>query len=413
MQYPHVYSIAETDRWCRRAGTETHEIARIWFTQTGVWQPRHDAVALTANLYQDPRMQYYFSEARQRVLCGAPYDGMWWDLIFYDDALAVDPPSTNPTATYFSGPGLVTMREDWSDDALFAVFVAGEGISRRYEDANSFLLHRMTDVIPHAGARIRNNADNDKHHWYHVRSIAKNTLKIFDPNESFDIESGGLIGALHSGQKLVDSDNFGGQLFETPISAYEDCFSTGGCGSGVARYDCSAYPLGVCEVANVVKYEHVPGAYTYAVGDGAAAYTRKIDYFEREFLYLRPDVVVVFDRVQTADPSYRKVWTIHTSPEPVGSTAPVTARHGLRRYADESLVTIAHPETVTYLDVLLPQENQVTIRGGDTVLASAPLRSGEPISVGAGTGIRYPSLVGAVRHRERRAGHGHHRGGCG
>ncbi len=382
MQYPHIASPAETDRWCRRAGTELHEIARIWFTQTSQWQPFDDAIALTAYLYQDPRMQYYFSEGRQRLLCNDAYDGMWWDLIFYDDGLAIDLPASNPTAAYFSGPGLVSMREDWSNDSLFAVFVAGEGISRRYEDANSFLLHRKTDIIPHAGARIRFNADNEKHHWYHVRSIAKNTLKIFDPNESFDIESDGAIGVLHSGQPLVDSDNFGGQIFETPISANEGCFSTDGCGSNVARSNCSAYPLDVCETANVIKYEHIPNAYTYAVGDGAAAYTRKIDYFEREFLYLRPEVVVVFDRVQTVDPSFRKVWTIHTSPEPVGSTTPISTNHGMRRYANESQITISHPDTVTYLDVLLPQANRVTIRGGDTLLTSAPLRPGQPISAG-------------------------------
>jgi hypothetical protein len=383
MQYPHIYDYAETDRWCRRAGTETHEVARIWYTQTGSSQPKHDAVALTANLYQDPRMQHYFSQGRQRVLCDYAYDGMWWDLVFYDDTLAVEPPSTNPTATYFSGPGLVSVREDWSNDALFAVFVAGEGISRRYEDANSFLLHRKTDIIPHAGARIRFNDDNYKHHWYHVRSISKNTIKVFDPQESFDVETGGTIGPLHSGTPLVSSDNFGGQLFETPISAYEGCFSAGGCGSGVARYDCSAYPLGVCEVANVVKYEHVPGAYTYAVGDGTAAYTRKIDYFEREFLYLRPDVVVIFDRVQSVDPSYRKVWTIHTVPTPAGSTTPISTSHGMRQYQNEAHVTIEHPETVTYLDILLPRQNRVTIRGGDTILSQGqPLRPGEPITSG-------------------------------
>ncbi|MDY7076498.1 MAG: hypothetical protein SXV54_06185, partial [Chloroflexota bacterium] len=349
MQYPHVYSYVEADQWCRRADTELHEVARIWFTQTGSWQPKHNAVALTANLYQDPRMQYYFSEGRQRVLCNYAYDGMWWDLIFYDDSLGIEAPSTNPTAMYFNGPGLVSMREDWSNDATFAVFVAGEGISRRYEDANSFLLHRKTDIIPHAGARIRFNDDNDKHHWYHIRSISKNTLKIFDPQESFDIETDGTIGPLHSGQQLVSTDNFGGQLFETPISVYEGCFSSGGCGSNVSRYNCSAYPLGVCEVANIVKYEHLPGAYTYGVGDGTPAYTRKIDYFEREFLYLRPDVVVVFDRVQSVDPSYEKVWTIHTVPPPSGSTTPVTTAHGMRQYENETLVTIDHPETVTYL----------------------------------------------------------------
>ena len=379
LQYPHHSSFADTDRWCRRAGTETHEGARIWFTRTGAWQPLHDAVALTANLYQDPRMQHYFSEGRQRVLCGPPYGGMWWDLIFFDDALATDPPATNPTAMYFNGPGLVSMREDWSNDALFAVFVAGEGISRRYEDANSFLLHRKTDIVPHAGARIRFNADNDKHHWYHVRSICKNTLKVFDPAETFDIEPGGAVGSLHSGPPLVASDNFGGQIFETPISAYDGCFSTSGCGSGIARYDCSGFPLGVCETADVLRFEHVANEYTYTVGDGAAAYTRKIDLFEREFVYLRPDVVVVFDRVRSVDPSFVKSWTLHTVPKPVASTTPIDTGLGMSRHLDEGRITMDHPLTVTSLDILLPQSNRTTIRGGDTILGRGPLRGGQPI----------------------------------
>jgi hypothetical protein len=379
LQYPHVADYTATDRWCRRAGTETHEEARIWFTQTSSWQPLHDAVALTANLYQDERMQYYFSEARQRVLCGPPYDGMWWDLIFYDDALGIDPPASNPTAMYFNGPGLVSMREDWSNDALFTVFVAGEGISRRYEDANSFLLHRKTDIVPHAGARIRFNPDNNKHHWYHVRSICKNTVKVFDPDESFDIEPGGSVGPLHSGTPLVASDNFGGQIFATPISAYDDCFDTSGCNSGIARYDCSNYPLGVCETANVLKFEHVPGEYTYTVGDGAPAYTRKIDLFQRELVYLRPDVVVVFDRVRSVDPSFRKVWTLHTVPPPVASTGPVLTGLGMSAHDNEAHITMDHPLTVTYLDVMLPQSNRVTIRGGDSVIGRGPLGAGQPI----------------------------------
>ncbi|HRF47602.1 MAG TPA: hypothetical protein PLC98_08265 [Anaerolineales bacterium] len=381
LQVPHWADYAETDRWCRRAGTETHEIARIWYTRTGADQPNPDAVALTAWLYRDPRMQYYFSEARQRELCGAPYDGMYFDLIFHDDGLGSAAPSSNPTAMYFNGPGLVSMREDWSNDALFAVFVAGEGISRRYEDANSFILHRGVDLIPHAGARIRFDADNEQHHWYAVRSLSKNTLKIFDPLERFDIGAGGVVGALHTGPPLVPSDNFGGQLFETPISATDGCFSTDGCGSAVARNDCSAYPLGECEVADVTRFEHVPGLYTYSVGDGAAAYTRKIDYFEREFLYLRPDVVVVFDRVRSVDASYRKVWTIHTVPPASGSGTPTATDLGMRQYTNERAMTITDPQTVAYLDVLLPTQNTVTIRGGDTVLTQGqPLRPGQPIA---------------------------------
>jgi hypothetical protein len=170
-------------------------------------------------------------------------------------------------------------------------------------------------------------------------------------------------------------------MFETPISAYEDCFSSDGCGSNVARYDCSAYPLGVCEVANVIKYEHVPNAYTYSVGDGAAAYTKKIDYFEREFLYLRSDVVVIFDRVQSVDPNFRKVWTVHTVPPPIGSTTPVSTNLGMRQYVNERHVTINAVETTAYLDTLLPQQNKVTLRGGDTLLTQGQaLRPGQPIT---------------------------------
>jgi hypothetical protein len=220
--------------------------------------------------------------------------------------------------------------------------------------------------------------------------MCKNTLKIFDPAESFDIQSGGTVGPLHSGPALVASDNFGGQVFETPISAFDGCFSTSGCGSGIARYDCSAYPLGVCETANVRRFEHVPDGYTYTVGDGAAAYTRKIDLFERELVYLRPDVVVIFDRVRSVDPSFTKVWTLHTVPRPVASTSPVATGLGMRRHLDERLISMDHPLTVTYVDVLLPRHNQTTIRGGDTVLGRAPLGPGQPIAGAAVQGLDVP-----------------------
>jgi hypothetical protein len=182
---------------------------------------------------------------------------MFWELIYFDDQLSSSPPKENPTAMYFSGPGIVTMRSSWNDDASFGVFMAGEGISRRYEDANSFLISRKTEVISHAGARIRFNDDNTKHHWYHIRSASKNTLKIFDPDESFDINADGTTGELHSGQRLVDSDNLGGQIFEISPSSEDGCYNTyAQCNSGQKRNG-QAFPLDIYETANIIKFEHV------------------------------------------------------------------------------------------------------------------------------------------------------------
>lgn len=376
MSYPHAGSSYETDQWCRRAGTESHILARIWNTQTDwIDQPRHDAVALTSWLYGDGRMQHYFREGRQRPLCGSPYDGMYWDLLFHDDDLEPVSPELDPAATYFSGPGLVSMRTDWSNDAAFGVLIAGEGISRRYEDAGSFLIHRRTDVFPHGGARIRNNPDNAKHHWYHIRSISKNTIKVFDPDECLSIDENSERGPLHTGPPLVDSDNMGGQMFEMSIAA-EDLEYPTWFTEQPSRTSNPTHPLGLYETANIVRFEHVEGDWSYAAADATAAYTRKIDFFEREFLFLRPSTFVIFDRVRTADPSLRKVWVVHTVDEPASGCTLSDSDLGMRAWDDCSTIEIPDPENVTYLDALLPSSNRVEARGGDTVLGAGPLPLG-------------------------------------
>jgi PKD repeat protein len=388
MQYPYSFTHYDADQWCARSGTESHQLVITWNTLTSYFtQPRMDTVFPLAAIYRDKRMQYYANEGANRELCGAPYDGMYWNLVFFDDSLAEEAPSTNPTAIYFNGPGLVSVRSDWTNDAMFGVILAGEGISRRYEDANSFLLGRKTHVVVQGGARIRGNPDNEKEHWFAIRSASKNTMKIFDPQESFDISPiSGITGALHSGTLLVPSDNLGGQIFETSPSINDGCYyapdgNTGSCAAPLSRRG-NAFPLGVYEKANVTKYEHDPIAgYTYAVGDGTAAYTKKIDFFEREFLYLRPDTLVIFDRVKTVDPAFKKVWTIHTVDEPVTSGTVFETGLGMKSYQNTNLTVISNPVNITYLDSLLPKSNKIIIRGGDTkLIKDRPLNSGVGIS---------------------------------
>ncbi|MBN1674700.1 MAG: hypothetical protein JXR37_26890 [Kiritimatiellae bacterium] len=352
----------------------------IWSTQTDwMMSPARDFLALTAWKYQDPHMQYYADRWRKEInVYGYDYytTAIWWMLLFYDDSLAIAPPASQPTSRYFSGPGLVPMREHWNQDAAFAVFVAGEGISRRYEDANSFVLHRNGPVVVHAGARIRFNDDNNKHHWYHIHSISKNTMKIFDPAECFDVDNEGRITSLHSGTPLVDTDNMGGQLFEVGTSPQSGTYVAGSDGAREFRSS-AAFPLGIWNTADIRKYEHVADSHTYAVGDASDAYTRKIDFYEREFVYLRPDAFVVFDRVTSADPAFVKAWNIHTVDEPVSSDPPTQTGQGMNRYADARQFTLVHDGNVTDLHLLVPVTNTVTVRGGDTILTTGrPVRSG-------------------------------------
>ncbi|MFT5249883.1 MAG: hypothetical protein ACI93P_001617 [bacterium] len=357
-------------QWCRKAETSYRTTAQIWNTQTSsVSQPNKNTTAVTAFLYQDPKMQYFVKNGIQKELCGAPYNGLFWELIYYDDTLTSSPPKDQlETSAYFSGPGIVTMRSSWDKDATFGVFMAGEGISRRYEDANSFLISRKTEVIPHGGARIRFNEDNMNHFWYHIRSASKNTLKIIDPNESYDILTDGSIGPIYSGTKLVSTDNLGGQIFETIPSSKNGCYNVyQRCNKGKTRNG-DAFPLGIYETANIIKYEHKEGSYTYSVGDASAAYSKKVEYFEREFLFINPDIFVIFDRVKSINPSFKKIWTIHTVDQPVVNSPYTHRAMGLSRYKDFKTASISHPKNHTYIDTLLPKRNIATIRGGDTTL---------------------------------------------
>lgn len=374
MSYPHLGGVKITrNQWCRRKSTTTPNIAaRIWNTQTDyVNQPRQTTTSVTAFLFQDPKMQYYANNGKQRSLCYSPYNMIFWELIYYDNTLKESPPNENPKATYFNGPGLVSMRSDWTKDATFGVFIAGEGIGRRYEDANSFLISRKVNVVPHAGARIRSNRDNFNHSWYHTRSISKNTLRILDPKESFDINHDGTTGDLHSGSPLVSSDNMGGQIFETSPSNIDGCFNTdNNCTKRIKRIG-SAFPLSIYESANIIKFEHSSeNQYTYSVGDATAAYTKKIDFFDREFLFLSPDVFVIFDRVKTVNPNFKKIWVMHTVDEPIVYKTPSVNGMGVKKYSDVNALVIKNPINNTYIDTLLPEVNKVEVRGGDSILAN-------------------------------------------
>jgi hypothetical protein len=380
MSYPHKVNKYPNQQRCRKANSESHLMAYIWNTQTAfIKQPEHSTVTANTFLYKDPKMQYYANNGLQTEFCGVPYDGMFWDLIYYDDSLKESPPHENDTAAYFNGPGLVSMRSDWSDEASFSVFMAGEGISRRYEDANSFILSRKVDVITNAGARIRFNTDNQKHTWYSIRSAAKNTIKIMDPDESFDINSDGTTGSLHSGVKLVDSDNLGGQIHELPPSNIDNCYNTyHSCDSSQKRTG-SAFPLSIYETANIIKFEHVPEQFTYTVGDATAAYTKKIDFFEREFLFIRPDIFVIFDRVKSVNPNFTKVWTVHTVDQPFVNTTASYTSLGMNSYINQHEIAIENQKNNTFIDTLLPKNNHVTIRGGDSILANTKQVSDIPL----------------------------------
>ena len=120
-----------------------------------------------------------------------------------------------------------------------------------------------------------------------------------------------------------------------------------------------------CRLAPV---ESRPGEFHYARADATRAYQpSKLKRFTRELVYLPgASALVVFDRVRSTDPSYRKAWLLHGVDEPrvEGPEKGVGIGDGGTRYANAATVTFDEGEGRLRVHTLLPREREVVVRGG-------------------------------------------------
>ena len=241
-------------------------------------------------------------EARGQRYALEPH--MWWPYVVWcdPDVKPVDP-KTLPLARPFRGLGWVSMRSGWDPDASFALFVCGDWFGgHQHCDNNSFVIHKQAPLAIDSGVY-----DAGPHRAnYSARTIAHNSVLVYDPAEPF---RGGTWGQSTSDRDRTEND--GGQLYTSSPEWARDVVK----GSVYDRGDITAYQLGP--------------EYTYVVGDATRSYSAgKVREFTRAFLHLRPDVFVVFDRVEATKPEFKKTWLLHSVGEPQINGQMVTIRNG-------------------------------------------------------------------------------------
>ncbi|MBN2289554.1 MAG: hypothetical protein JXQ83_09505, partial [Candidatus Glassbacteria bacterium] len=177
---------------------------------------------------------------------------------------------------------------------------------------------------------------------YFARTIAHNTVLVYDPEEKFDYG------------KVV---NDGGQVWPT---------STRQAGREIEG---SQWDKGDITAFETNRW------YSYVCGDATSAYSpAKLELFTRQFLHIQPDVFVIFDRVAATDPGFQKYWLLHTvnEPELEGTLAGVREREG-RLFCKTVL-----PEQARVRKVGGPgHEFEVFGRNYPPALTYYPLESGE------------------------------------
>ncbi len=225
----------------------------------------------------------------------------WKEILWRDPKLQAVSPETLPLARHFKKLGWVVSRSGWkSKDDTFLLFQCGDFYAgHQHLDANSFVIHKGGSLAIDSGV----NEYSSHRANYYCRTIAHNGILIFDPREIF---SGEVWSAEGSG-----GSNDGGQMRGIAIERVGD-YKKGGSS----------------DVADITQYYNTPN-FTYICGDASRAYhPQKLRSFTRQFIHIQPDFFVVFDRVVSTDPSFRKTWLLHSVNEPEREGNRFTIRNG-------------------------------------------------------------------------------------
>ena len=267
-----------------------------------------DAARLAAALRQRVPQNGIIAQSR-------PFSGLWPVYPFVvDDDCGVKPLSAdelaNPAekARHFESLGQFLMRSGWTADSTYCLFTAGATLRHhKHHDENAFAIFKHDFLALDSGTRAAQTDYNLLH--YYAQTVAHNCILIHKPGEPLP-NHWGLRDRSDAGRT-----NYGGQY-------------------GVAK------PL---------AYE-TNDRFTYVASDATEAYGKKCREAVRQFIHLQPDYFLVYDRVESADPSYRKEWLLHTANMPTVEGKMMRADCGKGRLycqtlfpADACLATVGGP----------------------------------------------------------------------
>jgi len=298
----------------------------------GWWE--REALLLSAAEYKDSYCQYFLNHCP--VLEFQPAGrNKWMELLWYDPRLAEKPISDLPASRLFKGMGLVLARSGWGWDTKDALagdtwvsFRCGDYYGDHcHYDMNRFEIYYNGPLAIESG-----RYDDDWGHYgdemftksqffqYYQRTIAHNTVLVYDPNEKFDmpiINDGGQRQLLFkNGNRNVPEDYDQGDF---PSD------------NGTGTCDWATNP-GRWETGDVKAYNATKD-FMYVCGDATAAYSRtKLESFVRQLIFVQPNVIVVFDRVLSTKPEFKKTWLLQSVNKPSiaadGSAIEVVNRGG-------------------------------------------------------------------------------------
>jgi heparin/heparan-sulfate lyase len=228
-----------------------------------------------------------------------------FELLWRDPDLAPVPLASLPLSRYFGAPfGWMVARTGWGDDAVIAELKINEYnfVNHQHLDAGAFQIYArgalaIDSGLYQGGSSGAYGSPHGKNYYW--RTIAHNSLLIHDPAEQFSPKG--------------DFGNDGGQRLPNHRSEPRTLADLLDPAKGYRTGRVLGQGFGP---------DPLSPAYTFLQGDLTAAYSQKVREVTRAFVFLRlshprvPAALIVFDRVVSADPTFRKSWLLHALEEP-------------------------------------------------------------------------------------------------
>jgi hypothetical protein len=321
------------------------------------------------NRFKDPYSAWLLRESgffpKQWVI---PVLEFLWD---DPEVTARDPALTTenelPRARYFPGAGHLVMRDGWKSDSTWIEFDCGPYLAKhQHLDQNQITIYHQGYLAIDSGADY---ADSESPHYlnYYRRTIAHNTVLVYDPGEKF-FWSQNLLAAANDGGQRMDSSRFW-----NTVRGPEDWEHTR-----------DLWNLGSMRVV-----DHAPGHYDYALGDATNAYSRdKLKKFTREVVYVpEKNLLFVFDRVVSVDPAFRKAWLLHGVNQPSVDRDDGKGTETTKEFKNAATFRFREGSGELLVHSLLPRDRVVTRRGGPGADFFCP---GDEHGGGWGSGENWP-----------------------
>lgn len=261
---------------------------------------------LAYSYYKDPYLAYEYKRNTKIDNHCLIFDVLWRDYTIEPKS-----PETLPLTKYSGTPyGWMIARTGWDKNSVIAEMKINEHFvgNHQHMDGGAFQIYYKGPLAIDAGAYHGTSGGYNSAHNknFFKRTVAHNSLLVFDPNEKFASWNYGGT------DKTEFADNDGGQRM--PGDRWETCRS-------FADLLSDEYTTGQV-LAHGTGGDYMAPEYSYLSGDITKAYSDKVKEVKRSFVFLNlksekvPAAMVVFDKVVSKNPEFKKHWLLHSIEQP-------------------------------------------------------------------------------------------------